>query len=596
MSALHHDEHVRSLSAESRCSPKNSPRGGAFVAQVCSALLVSYLWMMSCQAEDDDRSVYRCGAVAADHPLASEAGVEMLRRGGNVIDAAIATAATLSVVRPASSGLGGGGFLLYYDAREQRVWAYDYRERAPLAATVDMFSTNADPQASRIGGLAVAVPGAITGWYDIHQQHGKLPWAEVLEPALRLAQQGVPLDPHERQIQHEMLRRFERHPDHSSRFATLWQQYLQAGRPWDDSTRFNSPQRAALELLRREGRTALTHGALGQSLVDTVRSAGGILTAEDWSHASPVLRAPLRISFRDYEIVTMPLPSSGGIVMALTLQTLEAWSSLPGNPAWDQLPLTDRLHLLAEAMKYAYALRAATLGDADAVPVRVAELLDGRLPSRWAQHLDLHHVHPPEHYGRFITPDDHGTTHFCVMDAQGNAVACTETINTTFGSLVVDPRFGIILNNEMDDFTTQPGQANAFGLRQSDANRIAPRKKPLSSMTPTLVFHQGQPVLIVGGSGGPRIISATLQVLLTVVLHHEKISSAVALPRIHHQWQPDTLFVEANFADALLQSWEKRGHSLRSTRGNAVVQGLQKLPDGLLPACDPRKHGRPAGW
>lgn len=557
---------------------------------------------VACAAEPvsaETARTYSQAAVAADHPLASAAGVEVLRQGGNVIDAVVATALALSVVRPASSGLGGGGFLVYWDAEHQQAWAYDYRERAPQAATADMYEK--DLQAGRSdtsqrGGRAIAVPGQIPGLGAIHARHGRLTWSQVVQPALRLAREGVPVDLHERATQHALLQEFERLPEYRQQYAVLWQQYLNAGRPWQEHDRFYSPQRAALEVLAQEGPSAFTDGPLGRAIVEETRRLGGLLADSDLQQMAPVSRTPLRQRFRDLEIITMPPPSSGGVALLQVLHLLEAWSQIDGHPAWERLPDPERYHVLVEAFKHAFANRAEYLGDSDFVKVPLDRLLDPRYAQQLAHKIDLHRTFPPPHYGRQLLPEDGGTTHFCVMDAQGNAAACTETINTTYGSYVVEPRYGIVLNNEMDDFTTLPGRPNAFGLQQSAANAVAPGKKPLSSMTPTVVLRDGRPVLVVGASGGPRIITATIQVLLEVVVFDRTANQAVTQPRLHHQWLPDEVLLEPQAYRDLAEALKTKGHRVREAQELAATQALRWTPRGLEPASDPRKHGGPAGY
>ena len=564
---------------------------------LCSATLI-LIGQIMFAADNSASQVYQKHAVATDHPLASAAGAEILERGGNVIDATVATALTLSVVRPASSGLGGGGFLVYWDAEQKQAVAYDYRERAPKAAMADMYQAdlaagNAD--ASQHGARAVAVPGEIVGLHEIHAKHGRLAWATVLEPALRLARDGVPVDAHDRETQQAVLKEFAKHPERRERFAALWRGYLNEGKPWREEDRFYSPQRPALEILSREGASAFTTGALGKAIVDEVTKQGGLMTSEDLTAIAPVRRAPLHARFRDFEIITMPPPSSGGVALIQVLQMLDAWSSLPDHPQWETLPDGDRAQVLTEAFKHAFANRAEYLGDADFVPVPVKPMLNRDYAISLAKKIDLQRTLSAEEYGRHLLKDDHGTSHFCVMDAAGNAVACTETINLTYGSYVVEPKFGIVLNNEMDDFTALPGKPNAFGLRQSEANAIAPGKKPLSSMTPTIVLKDGRPVLIVGASGGPRIISATTQVLLDVLLFYRSATDAVQRPRLHHQWQPDELLMEPGLFRTLAESLRAKGHQTRESRGLAVTQAIRWTTKGIEPASDPRKHGRPAG-
>lgn len=556
-------------------------------------LLVTALPVM---AEEPVR--YRQGAVAADHPLASQAGADVLAQGGSVIDAAVATSLALSVVRPESSGLGGGGFLVFWNAETQTATAWDYRERAPLKSSAMMYVEARERgliEPSVHGILAAAVPGEIPGLWEMHRQHGKLPWAQVVAPALRLATEGVPVDPFSRRTQRNLIESFTKTPQRQQDYAGLWQQYLNRGTPWTDTDRFFSPQRPALEWLAEQGLDAYTTGPIGQALLEFHADHAGLLTAEDLQQMAPVQRQPLRGRWGDYELVTMPPPSSGGIAMLQTLQILQAWSELNGKQAWRSLPEPERYHLLTEALKHAFADRAEFLGDADFVEVPVEKLLSRDHARRLAQRIAIDRVQSPETYGRFVLSDDAGTTHFCIMDAAGNAVACTETINTTFGSYVVEPKTGIVLNNQMDDFTAIPGERNAFGLQQSAANQIAPRKKPLSSMSPTIVIQDGRAVAIAGASGGPRIITATLQVLLQMLEFDRSATAAVSAPRLHHQWQPDEILFESGlqpFAEGLRQ----RGHRVKLSSGLAATQALKRTADGLEPASDPRKFGRPAGY
>ncbi|OYW19700.1 MAG: gamma-glutamyltransferase [Planctomycetales bacterium 12-60-4] len=538
------------------------------------------------------------GAVAADHPLASAAGVEVLRNGGNVIDAAVATAMVLSVVRPESSGLGGGGFLVHWNAESQTATAWDYRERAPLSSTADMYvraEARGVRQASQRGMLAVAVPGQIPGLCEIHRRHGALPLKDVLKPAVRLATEGVPVDAQTIATQRGLLAEFNRHPELQNTFAPLWSGYLNSGKAWQAGDQFRSPQRAALEWLSEQGPQAFTDGPIGEAILQHSQMHGGLLTREDLRQMAPVERNVLRGRYADYEILTMPPPSSGGVALLESLQILAAWSGRDGHKPWRELPEPDRAHVLVEALKHAFADRAEFLGDADFVDVPIQRLLSAEHAERLAAKIGLDKTHPPEEYGRFESPKDAGTTHFCVMDAAGNAVACTETINTTFGSFVVEPRTGIVLNNEMDDFTAIPGQPNAFGLKQSVANAIAPRKKPLSSMTPTIVVKDGRAVAIAGASGGPRIITATLQVLLLILEFDLGAQAAVSAPRLHHQWQPDEVLIEKGL-EPLEAALIAKGHRVRQTSSLAATQALRRLTQGLEPGSDPRKHGVPAGY
>lgn len=551
---------------------------------------------------EDERLVpttYTHGAVAADHAEASAAGVEMLKQGGNVIDAAVATAFALSVVRPASSGLGGGGFLLYWDAEQKTATAYDYRERAPMAASADMFSKLPPEKrklASQEGILAAGVPGEMAGLCDIHAKHGRLPLATVLASAMKLARDGVPVDDHDLGIQRQMIAEWKQDPRRATEFPLLWERYLNSGKPWKKGDRFFSPQLPALESLAKHGIASAKVGEIAQAIIEESRRRGGHLTIDDFQHMAPVARTPLQSTYHGYDVLTMPPPSSGGIALLQALQMIEAWEQQPNRKPWKDLSAADRLQVLTEAQKHAFADRAEYLGDADFVTVPVEQLLSRSYAQRLAEKIDLQKTLAAEAYGRSFTPDDAGTTHFCVMDDLGNAVACTETINTTFGSLIVEPKFGIVLNNEMDDFTAVPGEANAFGLRQSANNAVAPGKKPLSSMTPTIVLKDGRPHFLAGASGGPRIITATTQVLLQMLDFEQTAAKAVSLPRSHHQWQPHELLLEPTLYRDLQTAMEQRGHAVKKSNALAVSQAIRWTPAGMDAGSDPRKHGEPRGW
>ena len=548
--------------------------------------------------------LYEHAVVAADHPLASEAGVEMLRRGGNVVDAAVATAFTLSVVRPYSSGIGGGGFMVIWDAEQKRAVALDYRERAPQKATREMFFGETGPdqpgtERSRTGHMAVAVPGHVAGLCFALAKYGSLDLKTVLRPAIRAAREGVPVDQHDREIQADVLKTFARNPEYRQRFRGLWEQYLNQGKPWQPGDRFHSPQARVLELIAQRGPQAFYSGPVAAALVAESRRGGGLLTLEDLAAMAPVEREPLRGTFDDLSILTMPPPSSGGIAL---LQTLNILAKYEGSHNAFRLERSghnspEYLHLTTEALKHAFADRAEFLGDADFVDVPVKRLISRKYAAQLAAKIDPTRTKPPEAYGRFLPAQDAGTSHFSIIDAKGNAVACTETINTVFGSFVVEPEYGIVLNNEMDDFTAVPGRPNAFGLLQSERNAVAPRKKPLSSMTPTIaVDAEGRAVLAVGASGGPRIISAILQVLLNVTRFGMNPAEAVSQKRIHHQWLPNTLYLEPPLVMSVGESLSQRGHSVEKSTSVGVSQAATRSAEGLRGASDLRKHGRAAGF
>ena len=548
-----------------------------------------------------DEMLYQNAAVAADHPLASRAGLEMLQNGGNVVDAAVATSFALSVVRPASCGIGGGGFMVIWDAKTQTAVALDYRELAPKKASRDMY-LNArkahpeNPEPSQTGPLAVAVPGHVTGLCYALEKYGTMDLKTVLAPSLRYCREGVPVDPHMRSVQQTMLQRFENNPQYRERYAALWKHYLNNGKPWPEEARFYSPLGPVYERIAKEGKAGFYEGEVGEAIVKSLNAAGGIITAEDLKSIAPKERKPLRGEYLGKQILTMPPPSSGGIALLEILNVLSAWDKKHPETFEPRQNQPAYLQLLTEAMKHAYADRAEYLGDTDFVDVPVRRLINPEYAELLAGRINLEETKPLKSYGRVQPLSDAGTSHYSVMDAAGNAVACTETINTTFGSLFVEPKFGIILNNEMDDFAAIPGEPNAFGLIQSEANTVEPGKKPLSSMTPTIVLDEGKAILALGGSGGPRIISSTLQVLLNVMQFEMPARKAVAQPRIHHQWLPNELLIEDPLFQKIKDPLEKRGHKVKRSNNLAVVQAIRRTKNGLQAASDPRKHGRPAGY
>lgn len=551
-----------------------------------------------------DPAKFRQGVVAADHAAASEAGAEMLRRGGNVVDAAVATSFALSVVRPASCGIGGGGYMVIWDEKSQKAIVIDYRERAPQWASPELYegleeTTHAEAANVR-GGLACGIPGTVAGLCYAAETYGSLPLPVLLEPALRLCEEGVEIDAHDVEVQKSTLDKFEQFPGYRQRYEPLLRLYLNQGRPWQKGDRFRSPQKLALERISRDGPRGFYAGPTAAELVSVVGQHGGRLQENDLNVSIPVERSALTGEFHGFRVITMPPPSSGGIALLECLGTLAAWEKREQR-ALDSLGHNspDYVHVVTEAMKHAFADRAEYLGDTDYVDVPVARLLSAENAEQTAARIDLTKTMPPEHYGRFGAGDDSGTSHFSVVDQQGNAVACTETINLTFGSFVVLPESGVLLNNQMDDFAAQPGKPNAFGLIQSAANAVQPGKKPLSSMTPTILLRDGKATFACGGSGGPRIISATLQTVLNYSVFGRTPADAVAAPRFHHQWSPNEILVERTLSTSLTPLLEERGHVVKNSGGLAAVQAASRSIAGSEPelqgGSDPRKHGVPAG-
>ncbi len=579
--------------------------------------VLSALALSSCAAHQDTAArdepidasppwaqVYTHEAVAADHAIASEAGAAMLRRGGNAVDAAVATAFTLSVVRPYSCGIGGGGFMVVYLAEERRAIAINYRETCPREIGPATYENDPDPLAPTRGGKAVATPGTVAGLLYALDRYGTLERGVVLAPAILAAQEGFIVDAHYANMAQALIARFEERPEWKQRFAFVWERYLREGRVQEGDRIVNPEQARALRMIAISGAAEFYRGRIADAMVRAVGADGGVLSIHDLHEYAPLVVQPLRYEFAGKQFIAMPPPSSGGVAMAQALGILErvdAWHEL--DTAWSPA----RMHLVIEALKHAFADRSRWLGDPEFVRVPVDALLDDDNLSAMAERISLTGSQPGESYGfgEFLpigVPHDSGTSHLCVVDRWGNAVACTETINLEFGSLVAVPEFGFCLNNEMDDFTAHPGEPNAFGLRQSDRNSPMHGKRPLSSMSPTIVLDvEWRVVAVAGASGGPRIISSTLQILLSVLSFDMSARDAMARPRFHHQWMPDVLRVEggagslASLDESTRQTLRALGHDLQELPAIGNAQLILRRGGMWEAACDPRKGGRPGG-
>lgn len=515
----------------------------------------------------------------------------MLRAGGNAVDAAVAVSFALGVVNPSSCGIGGGGFMLVYREKTRTAAALDYRETAPAAASRDMFVRDgkAVPALSRRGGLAVGVPGEVAGLSAALRRYGRRPWASVMAPAIRLARDGFPVGPH-------LAGEIARNREALQADPTLAADFFHAdGRPLSAGETLRRPALAAtLQRIADEGPAAFYRGEIAARIADSVDAAGGVLTRQDLAEYRPQWRRPLVARLRGARVYAMPPPSSAGIILEM-LDILHR----------DDLPALGRdsgtyAHLLAEAMQHGFADRARFYGDPSAMNVPVARLLTPANTAALRTRISAVRTGPPEAYGTELPPPvvaaDRGTSHLSVMDDEGNAVACTTTVNTAFGALFTATGTGIILNNELDDFAAQPGVSNVFGLVGAETNAVAPGKRPLSSMSPIIVTRAGVPVLALGGSGGPLIISGTLQVLLNIMAFNLDASTAVAAPRIHHQWLPDAVGVEPGVPEEIRTSLARRGHSVRELPAMGAVQVVRRDGLGLEGAADPRKFGEAVGW
>jgi gamma-glutamyltranspeptidase / glutathione hydrolase len=531
----------------------------------------------------------RNGMVAAEHRLASEAGIRILQQGGNAVDAAVATSLAAGVVNPTSCGIGGGGFMLIFERATGDVYALDYRETAPAAARRDMFVRDGQvvPELSLHSGLAVAVPGEIAGLFAALRRFGSLPFATVAAPAIAYARDGFAVEPHLAESIAHQLDALQARPAMAAIFLHP------DGTPLQVGEMLRQPALAeSLQAIARDGAAAFYAGPIAAAIVESVRAAGAVLTSADLSSYRPIWRQPVAAEFHGYDIYGMPPPSSGGGVLITALNILRG----------DDLPALGHdsptyLHALTEALQFAFADRAAYYGDPDFVHVPLRALTAPARGHRLRQRMSAAKTFPPDFYGDHTLEGDAGTSHLSVVDAAGNAVAATTSINTTFGAMVVAADRGIILNDTMDDFSAQPGVPNAYGLIGSEANAIAPGKRPLSSMAPSIVTRSGHVVAVAGGSGGPFIITGTMQVLLNALVFGQDAATAVAAPRIHTQWMPPFLMVENGISP--LDRWALRrlGHRDVDAPSAAAVQLVLRAPDGGLDgAADERKGGVAVGW
>lgn len=530
--------------------------------------------------------------VASVQPLATEAGVAAFEAGGNAIDAAVATAVTLGVVDNHNSGLGGGCFILIRRA-DGTIVAIDGREEAPGAATRDMFLRNgeADPQLSQTGPLASGVPGALAAYELAVSKYGNLPLKDLLLPAADIAEKGFPID----RIYARNLRSAAKTLD---KFAGSRNALLQSdGEAHKEGDVLKQPDLArSYRAIAEKGLDWFYRGPFAEKVSSWMADNGGIITVEDFANYRAVEREPLQTTYRDWTIVGFPPPSSGGVHVAQMLNMLEKFDL---GKEYQEDP-AKALHIIAEAMKLAFADRAYWLGDPDEVDVPRG-LIDKGYAVALAERIDPEKASEVPSHGEppAAAEDVFGkkhTTHIAAADSDGNWVAITATVNTTFGSKVIVPGTGIILNNEMDDFSAQPGKPNAFGLIGAENNAVGPGKRPLSSMTPTIVLLDGEPVMTVGAAGGPKIITSVLLAILRRLDFDQSLADAVGSPRIHQQWRPDVLTVEKMMPVEIIEQLKVRGHEINEIDTGGVAQAIEvDESGGFIGVHDPRAPGKAAG-
>lgn len=540
------------------------------------------VWLGIIAAAPAAALVAKHGMIAAEHPLAADAGVKILKAGGNAVDAAVATALAVGVVNASSCGIGGGGFMLIYMAKTHKVYALDFREKAPLEVKPSFYLRDGKPDEKllRSGPLAVAVPGEVAGLGTALKRFGTMNFSQAAQPAIGLARNGFPCGPHLAMeisrtapalAQDNGLKAVFLHPDGSPRK--------------EGETITQTDLAATLQALGDRPVENFYHGEIATKLADFVKSKGGVLSAGDLAAYRALWREPVQGDYREYRIYSMPPPSAGGGMLLEALDILE-----PGKTPALGLNSPPYLARLIETMRQIFVDRAIYYGDPDFVHVPIGFLLSPQRIEEIRRKAFGTVSLPTE------APRDHGTSHLCVIDREGNIVSLTTTINTAFGAKMMVPGTGIILNNEMDDFALAPDIANVYGLKGAGPNSIAPGKRPLSSMTPTIVLKDGSPMLTLGGSGGPTITTATLQVLLNVVDFHLDPERAIRLPRIHDQDFPKTVFAEAALPVTDRDALTEMGFQVKTVPELGDEEAIEITADGYDGAADPRKGGAALGY
>ena len=525
------------------------------------------------------------GMVVAQEQRAARIGIEILDRGGNAVDAAVAVGFALAVTYPRAGNIGGGGFMVIHLGKTGEDAAIDYRETAPAAATEKMFldaNGEADPKKSRDSALSVGVPGTVAGLALAHEKYGsgKLTLAELIEPAITLARNGVEIVDDVADTLPLAQPRIARWQSSAPVFLNSDGTVLMPGQD------LLQPDLAiTFRAIASDGPKGFYEGPVAEKIVVAVRKAGGIMTTDDMKNYRAILREPVRGTYRGYDIVSMPPPSSGGVHLIEMLNILEGYDLA-------KLSREESLYIVAEAMKRAYADRATFMGDPDAVKMPVAGLtskkyaaaLRAQIGQRATPSTEIRSGNPADFEGQ-------NTTHFSVIDRDGNAVSNTYTLNFSYGLGLVAEGTGVLLNNELDDFTSKPGTANAYGLVGYNANLPGPNRRPLSSMTPTIMMKDGKPFLITGSPGGSRIISTVLQIIVNVIDFNLAIDQAVSAPRVHHQWQPDELYVEPGISPEILEGLVKRGFKVVPTPPQTSANSIEITADGYVGAADRRTRG-----
>jgi gamma-glutamyltranspeptidase/glutathione hydrolase len=557
----------------------NRRRETAGRSQAINIFAAILLLFAACGPADAGTAMH--AMVAAEGDLAAQAGLDVLQHGGNAVDAAVAISLVLGVTNSASCGIGGGGFMLIYRAAEHKIYALDYREVAPAAARPTMYELGGkiDEKLAQAGPLAVAVPGELAGLDTALKRFGSMKFAALAAPAIKLAREGYRLSPHMARDLSIVQEQLKTDPGFRSVFFKSDGSPLVAG-----DIVHHGNLALLMESLGDAPRERFYHGKIAQQISSFIKARGGLLTSADLAAYQPVWRTPLELAYRGYDLYAMPPPSSGGIV--LEMLGMLAPGHLGGlgfeSPAY--------LAQLVEVMRQGFVDRD-HYADPAFVKVPIEQLLS---PAHLAEarNLALHHQVTPQ----VTTAHDHGTSNFCVVDRHGNVVNVTTTINTIFGAKIMIPELGLILNDEMDDFSVAPGVPNVFKLVQSAANAVAAGKRPLSSMAPLIAMRDGQPVLVTGASGGPTIITGVVQVAVNILDLRMNVEAAVRAPRIHHQAHPATVFVEKSLPASTIGALDQMGYPTKIVPELGAASAITIHPGALDGAFDPRKGGAALGY
>ena len=534
---------------------------------------IAYLNSLGYEPAQKELASSKNGMVSTQHFLATAVGERILSRGGNAYDASIAIAFTLAVVLPRAGNIGGGGFMVIYDSQTQKPYSIDFREKAPQMSTRDMYLTEDgsfnDMNLSTLGYLASGVPGTVAGLWDVHQKFGSLPWNELLEDAIYFAENGFKITPFLGDILFNYSEALSIFPETKKIFQKHYPNFK-------DKLLIQKDLANTLRIIASQGREGFYEGQIAKKIASEMKKNNGLITEDDLKKYNPIWRKPLISNYRDTQIITMGPPSSGGLHVIQMLNIVENYDlkNIGHNS-------TNYINLLAEVMKYAYSDRSKYLGDPDFYDVPVEKIISKEYAAEINNNIDIGQSTPVDdiYPGKFLDRESHETTHFSVVDKEGNVVSMTYTLNSTFGSKVVIKGTGILMNNEMDDFSAAPGVPNQFNLLGADANAIAPYKRPLSSMTPTIVLKNNELFFTTGSPGGARIISAVFQSILNIIDFKMNLEEATLAKRLHHQWYPDMLEFEFSIDEKINDELTKMNYITRTTLPLTCLQTIMFIED-----------------